>query len=113
MADAIRIKTSRQFNQIPSIVKRIRSNSAQAAYNFARGTAASARRRAPVRTGYLRSSIVNEKIDYGRHKVTVGARYGAYVEYGTRNMAAQPFFRPAVEENKAIFMQQMRQVFHR
>jgi HK97 gp10 family phage protein len=41
----------------------------------------------------------------------VGAHYGAYVEYGTRYMAAQPYFRPAVEEAKRQFIADMRQVF--
>ncbi len=39
--------------------------------------------------------------------VGVGATYGIYVEYGTRFMAAQPYFTPAVQWASAYFMQSM------
>jgi hypothetical protein len=39
--------------------------------------------------------------DGGGYKVTVGANYGVYVEYGTRYMAGQPYLRPAVDKTKA------------
>lgn len=70
-----------------------------------------ARNLAPVRTGKLRSNIVTRKnkgtaFD-AEHEVVVRARgkaggkynafYGAFVEYGTRNMAARPFMRPAFD----------------
>lgn len=108
----IRVKTYKQWNHIPSIIKSLRSESARATYNFARTVAAEARRRAPVRTGYLRSSIVNEKVDYGHHRVTVGAHYGAFVEYGTRHMAPRPYFRPAVEVAKREFEASMKGWVH-
>lgn len=47
--------------------------------------------RAPKRTGYLASSITDD----GAGTVTVGAYYGVYVNFGTRYMAAQPFFSQA------------------
>jgi HK97 gp10 family phage protein len=54
-----------------------------------------ARRRCPVDTGRLRSSITVKRSAQG---VTVGSNveYAGYVEYGTRHMAAQPYLRPAV-----------------
>jgi HK97 gp10 family phage protein len=36
--------------------------------------------------------------------------YWRYVEFGTRYMAAQPFFRPAAEEERNAFIQRMRDV---
>ena len=47
---------------------------------------------APVDTGHLRASI-------GMTSVEVGptAHYGAYVEYGTYKMAAQPYMSPAAD----------------
>lgn len=127
MAVTVRVKTYKRYSLIPSIIKNMRSESAQATYNFARGTAASARRRITVpyppaslpghpphiRSGDLKRSIRTEKVSFGRHRVVVGAPYGAYVEYGTRHMAARPFFRPAVEEQKRLFKLAMRDVIHR
>jgi HK97 gp10 family phage protein len=51
---------------------------------------------APVRTGFLRDSI--EKVIVGVHRlITIGAPYWFFVEYGTVNMAAQPYLNPAIE----------------
>lgn len=54
-----------------------------------------ARLLAPVDTGRLRSSITATK---GDRVVTIGTNveYAAFVEFGTRYMAAQPFLRPAI-----------------
>lgn len=52
---------------------------------------------APKRTGHLAKSIKASRRGVNDWEVEVGAHYGVYVEYGTRHMAAQPFFRPAVE----------------
>lgn len=112
-AVVVHVKTRKTFNQTPSIIKSVRSNSAMAAYNFARRTQTSARRRAHVITGRMRDSIMAEKIAYGHHRVVVGMEYGVYEEYGTRHRPPHPFFRPAVEENKVRFMQDMKKVFHR
>lgn len=53
-------------------------------------------------TGNLVNSIQQENIQDGI-RVFVGARYGADLEYGTKKMAARPFWRPAVEKGKKIF----------
>lgn len=50
--------------------------------------------RAPRRTGYMASTI-----DHDDNMVWVGADYASYVNYGTRWMAAQPFFSEAVAVN--------------
>lgn len=52
---------------------------------------------APVDTGFLRNSIMGRMIDGLKGIVEVFAEYAIYVEYGTRKMAAQPFFHPAVD----------------
>ena len=58
-----------------------------------------ARRLVPVDTGYLKSSIY--ALHLARHsQVKVGAKYAGYVEFGTYKMAAQPFLRPAVDEQQ-------------
>jgi len=75
-----------------------------------------AKKLCPVDTGYLRSSIAYNKIEGGGVLVSAGGvgsgagttagikggtrdvDYAVYVEYGTRNMAAEPFFRPAIDQ---------------
>lgn len=51
---------------------------------------------APVRTGTLRRSI-HTVIEHGGLRATVGpsVSYAAFVEFGTRYMAARPYMRPA------------------
>jgi HK97 gp10 family phage protein len=49
----------------------------------------------PVRTGRLRDSIGHE-VDGDTVRVTASAPYAAYVEEGTRYMAAEPYLRPAL-----------------
>jgi HK97 gp10 family phage protein len=56
--------------------------------------------RSPVDTGNLRASVthqVNEK----EKSVQIGTpvEYAPYVELGTKNMKAQPYLTPAVENN--------------
>ncbi len=52
---------------------------------------------APVKTGFLRSSIHADGAGT-EWEVRVGAEYGAFVEFGTRRMAARPYLIPAVEQ---------------
>lgn len=111
--------TCGRTRKIPELKKRIRSNANQAAYNFARAVVVEAKVRVPKRTGYLASQIKWERISPGVFDVFVdgnintktGAYYGIYVEYGTRNMAAQPYFKPSVEAQKVAFRRDMKAVF--
>jgi HK97 gp10 family phage protein len=80
-----------------------------------------AKQKAPVLTGNLRKNIIVKRIPKGEspltseHIVTVrkgkltkkqraagleDAFYGVFVEYGTAKTAAQPFLRPAYDQNK-------------
>ena len=66
-------------------------------YDWAQRVEAEAKRRVPVHTGYLQSTI------YAKIKewvVEIGARaaYAYFVEFGTRFMRAQPFLYPALQE---------------
>lgn len=57
----------------------------------------------PVLTGNLRSSISHEVIEEQESvigKVGTGVEYAPYVEFGTKNMSAQPYLRPALNGNK-------------
>lgn len=73
---------------------------------------AQAIRMAPVDTGTLRNSIQARKVRPFAWEVTVGAEYGVYVEWGTRFMAAQPYFRPAITKVQPEFVAAMRTVCH-
>ena len=56
-----------------------------------------AKRRAPVRTGYLRSNITATKAGKNAADVISAAPYAAYVEYGTSKMAPRAHLRPAID----------------
>lgn len=60
---------------------------------------ADAKRMVPVDTGNLRGSIVR---DVSGDTATVGTNveYAEHVEYGTRHMQAQPYLRPAIDNNR-------------
>ena len=64
----------------------------------------SAKERAPVQTGALRDSIITEVIESSRYSVTleVGPTvdYADDVEFGGIRRAAQPYLRPAADENE-------------
>lgn len=64
-----------------------------------------------VRTGNLAASIEKERVGPKHWKVYVGAYYGIYVEYGTRYMIAQPYFRPAIRYANAEFRKDIQGVF--
>lgn len=58
--------------------------------------------RAPVDTGELRESIkwIKSKPGGIAAIVLVGAKHGLFVEFGTINMAAQPFLIPAMQKER-------------
>ena len=83
----------------------------------AKDVVAAAKARAPVDTGHLKASIARERVDEHAVAVTVDTRdeshpsYAAFVEYGTRHMAAQPFLRPAVEAAREPFKRAVRKAY--
>lgn len=63
-----------------------------------------AQRNAPVDTGTLKRSIGLEHSDGGlTATVEPTSEYSPYVELGTRHMDAQPYLKPAFNEQKAQF----------
>lgn len=58
---------------------------------------------APVDTGFLKGSVQGRAESSTRGVVTVGAEYGAYVNYGTRYVRSQPFFDEALRAFPPIF----------
>ena len=56
--------------------------------------------RAPVDTGNLRSSLTHRVVSDDEARVGTNVDYAPWVEGGTSKMAAQPFLRPALDENE-------------
>jgi len=57
-----------------------------------------AKRKCPVDTGRLRASINTKQQKGNTIQVGTNVEYAPYVEYGTEDMKAQPFLRPAFDE---------------
>lgn len=57
---------------------------------------------APVDTGFLKNSVRGEASG-SIGVVRVGAEYGAYVNYGTRRMAPNPFFDRALDQFRPMW----------
>src|SRR6266700_5356466 len=91
------------FNRFPEIAKAFPEQLHNVVVQTTEIIQELAQSNAPVRTGFLRDSITTEMIDDFTGTVTVGAYYGIYVEMGTRFMAAQPYFYPAVDEGRSRF----------
>ena len=70
-----------------------------------------AQQNAPVDTGHLKRSIGLNMTDAG---MTAGvqptAEYAPYVELGTRFMEAQPYLKPAFNEQKEKFKKDMKKL---
>lgn len=58
-------------------------------------------------TGRLKNNIYFERLGATTAAVGSDLVYAVYLEYGTERMAARPFFRPAVEEIRPIFIRRM------
>lgn len=92
------------YNKIPWLIAAVEAQSRSYPKRIADRIAASARQYAPVDTEFLSGSIESTSVSAGKEaEVMVGAPYGAYVEYGTYKMAAQPFLGPAVREHQEEF----------
>ena len=48
-------------------------------------------------------SVNSSKVGRFKYKVAPGTNYAAYVELGTRKMSAQPFIKPAFDDQKRLF----------
>lgn len=62
---------------------------------------------APVRTGNLKNSLQIE-VSYLAAFVGFTAEYAAYVNYGTRRQAANPFFTAAMFQAAAVFEEELK-----
>lgn len=93
-------KTIRQVGKLPDL-----------AGDLADAIVVDAQFRVPKQTWALHDSIAARKTGHGTWEVKVGKHYGVYVEYGTRHMAAQPYFRPAIDAQMKAFKRNFRNIF--
>jgi len=106
----VRIAVRVRSDRIPEIRRDLRTNAARVVAKAANDIEGQAKSRAPVDTGFLKSSIQGRMITPTHWRVTVGASYGAYVEFGTRKMAAQPYFLPAIAAVAPVYQAAMRRL---
>lgn len=84
-----------KMNRLPAIAAKCRPAVRAAIHAAGFRTEAAAKAAAPVDTGALRARIANRPGDLST-TVGVAAGYAAFVERGTRKMAARPYLEPAV-----------------
>lgn len=110
MPDGFRFVTTVRLNQFPRIIAGMEQRAGQIVRKTALDLVANMMVNAPIRTGFLRSTIQAQKLGRSHWLVTVGAEYGIYVEYGTRFSRAQPFFFPALAIVRPQFVAAMRSI---
>lgn len=103
-------KTMRQLARAPEVVKK---HAADAVGRSSIEVASRVKALAAYDTGTLRRSIDWQHTDgdlTGWVGVGSDAFYWRFLEFGTVNMSARPFFRPAAEEYRSQFEQQFREI---
>ena len=103
----VRSQMTRKSGTWKKLANRIDVDTGHAVRTWAANVQRMSKAQAPVDTGYLRESIYSTRLGPKRWKVSVGATYGVYVEYGTRHMAAQPYFLPSIKEADKILIRQI------
>jgi HK97 gp10 family phage protein len=98
------------FNHFGRIAAGLRPRAAQAVAKAAHDIEGHAKAAAPIDTGFLASTIRARALGAYEWEVAVGAHYGIYVELGTRFMAAQPYFAPAIERVRPSFEAAVREL---
>jgi len=78
------------FNVLPKVAPSARRILSEVVRATAFNIEADARHRAPVDTGFLRSSIQAEQVSELAAEIAVGAEYGAAVEFGTGTRSIDP-----------------------
>lgn len=106
-------RTLKAIHNAPEVAK-LHASQAISTSTFA--VAQRARALVPVDTGNLKSAIESQSPKVrgltGRVGLAAGASasYWFFVEFGTRFMAAQPFFRPAAEAERNDFVRRMQDI---
>ena len=98
-------------SNVPEALRQVKSATRNALNNMGEKAVELAQNLTPVDTGNLRASLTHQP--EGEDAELVGTSQGSapikppsyapYVEFGTRRMRAQPFLRPAIENNVGIY----------
>lgn len=91
------------FNRIPQLAGEIKAAGEALVQKTADDIVKDAQERAPVRSGDLKRSIERQGAG-SESTVIAGVPYAVFVEYGTSRMGAQPFFWPALEANRPVYL---------
>jgi HK97 gp10 family phage protein len=97
-------------NDFPKIIHGMEAKAEAIVAKTALDLEGHAKSRAPVDTGTLKNSIQATRIGPAHWRVVVGVDYGMYVEWGTANMAAQPFIQPAILAVTPAYLSAMKRV---
>jgi len=84
--------------------EKAKGDASEALYRAGLSLEKHAKRLCPVDTGTLRASLHTVRIDAETVEVRDGVKYGKFLEFGTVNMNAQPYMRPAIyaSENERL-----------
>lgn len=96
-------------NRIPEIRGEARRRAEEAVAKAVFDIEARAKAAAPVKTGFLKSSIQGSTSGL-QGRVDAQAEYAVFVEFGTRRMSARPFLVPAAEAVRASLNAAMRRI---
>lgn len=99
-------RIQRKLEKAPENIQRgAQTEITRAAYAIEAG----AKRRTPVKTGRLRSSI---RTDVKKLAADIGTNteYAPFVEFGTVKQRAQPFLFPAYEQERKKFIKNLKQL---
>ncbi len=113
-----------RFNNLPKIGVKWRDEVAKMSKETAEKIAADASAAAPVApaefpySGFLRDSIKAQPLQTAtgfsknrlQYNVVVGANYGHFVEFGTVNTPAQPYFVPAWQKNYPNYVDNIKNI---
>jgi HK97 gp10 family phage protein len=99
------------FNYLPKISAELQPAAIKIVSRSAANIESMAKEIVPVRTGTLRRSIHQEpRGDALRKTIGPDTPYDAFVEYGTRYMAARPYMTPSAEHERRPFEQAIREL---
>lgn len=108
----ITVKTTIRDNRIPSIIGKFPGEVSAAVRITALEIETTAKQLCPVAKvagGTLRRSILADTQEFSA-TIAPHTEYAAYVEFGTRKMAAQPYMLPAADMNEPKYVERIDQI---
>jgi len=97
-------------NRFPAAMAALQQRTADAVAKVAHDVQADAVQRAPIDTGFLRSTGYARQSSMFVWRVGFSAGYALYVELGTSRMRAQPYLIPAWNAGRYQLMQALRRI---